>query len=147
MAKRAYKKSVEQFQKFVDLLGDSDEIAIETFNPDVYWKMIVQGWDNGDGTRGYGIGVYKDINGDLANDPLFYLSGRLVGGRITELEICSYESSLLGLFVDGDGIASMWGSREKDPVGLTRRFASFMDNMSGGPYLDNPKSVVRYPKE
>lgn len=141
MSKMATKKAMAQLQKIYDFLGENGG-QIHTDSPGTWWALNLECCE-----ESMQIGVFTSVDGDIIFDPNFELRVSMENGKISEVEICSCEeTTLLGTtYVDGEDMLHGFGTTEKDPYGLKKRFSSFMENMAkNGPYLTNPKSVTKY---
>ena len=154
MAKVLKKETKENLEKLIDFLGENGGI-IKTDNPEMWWDMCMESYmDKDTGNMSITLGIYSTLNGDVIPDPEFRLEARMKDGKISKIELVSYYSQTVTgtLQVDRNDNAiccTIFGnSKEKDPVGIVKRFDEFMHSMCvAGPYLRNPKSVTRYSKE
>jgi len=147
MAKKPTKKSIEQLQKFFDLLGESGGRII-TDSPETWGTLVVDRLYSPDDIKTIRIGILYVVGGNDLYNPEFCLTAKMKGNRILEAEIESYGSaSLLGwLYINGDDTISGLHRKEKDPEGLQNRFSSFMEKITEqGPYLTaKSEYIYRY---
>ena len=150
MAKKAAKKSLEQLQAFFDFLGESGG-TIETKTPSTWWKLTLEVEKTDQGSKEILIGVCKlygdGVFADLLYDPFFSLHLKVHENRIIEGEIkgCINQTVFGTTEIDGDDMLYGFGLIEKASPGLQEKFSAFMDNITNvGPYLTDPKEVVRY---
>ena len=136
---QATKKATRQLQKVYDFL-DHQGGTIITDRPDYWWNLALELEETMDGNREARIGVFRDLNGDIVFDPVFYLALRMDGDRITEADIEMYmsQAGFMDLLIDRNDRVITGFPGEKDEHGLRRRFSAFMDNITGaGPYLES----------
>ena len=146
MSKIATKKATGQLQKIFKYLGECGG-RIETKNPGTWWTLDVEVECAEDTKKDVTIGVYSSVNGDIIFDPVFHLSLTMDNGKIVETEILDCEETTIfgTTMVDGNDMLHGFGTVEKDPYGLKKRFSSFMENMTvNGPYLTDNKFVQKY---
>ena len=148
MGKKALKKSVEQLQQLFDFLGEYGG-SIETNNPGIWWTLDLEVECVYDEKKDILIGVFNTVNGDIMFDPQVKLTLTMKDGKIEEADIIEYSNTtIVGTsVVDAEGYIHMNGIKEKYPKGLRSLFEGFMDNMvEVGPYLKEPKNVIKYDK-
>lgn len=147
MSKIATKKATKQLQKIFNVLGKFGGV-IETNDPGTWWTLDLEVECIENDRKDVQIGIYKNLNGDIIYDPIFFLSLKTDDNdKIIEVEIHSCEeTTILGTtIVDSEDFLHGFGNVEKDPHGLKRRFSSFMYGMTElGPYLTKPKKVKKY---
>ena len=135
---QATKGSREIFQKFYDVVGDTGG----TLSIGNGWDMTVEVHDIDGGHKYFATGLFTVLNGDVAFDPIFHMNGRIVNGKITSLDITSYECTLpyVMLYIDSRDIAHMAGKKGRDPIGLCKRFSDFIEEMDIT-FLDDESEV------
>lgn len=109
----------------------------------------IQRIQKNEGLRTVWLSVQKDTKTSNVHDSVFHVVAREEDDKIVEVEVLDCkETTVLGTStVDGDDMIHGFGTTEKDPFGLKKRFTNFMDNMTeSGPYLTEPKSVKKYTK-
>jgi hypothetical protein len=123
---------------------------IETNAPEHWWNLGVDIDPEYDENQvEVYIGLYSSLNGDVVKGPQFHLVLIKEEDKVVRIEITDYDGydSILGdCYIDENDMYHTYSGRvEKDPYGLRKRFSLFINEVvNEGPYLSEPKQIIKY---